>query len=572
MIGIFFCKFFQTTVTMTLPFLFVRSGVVYPKKTAFVMLWVMLILMGNRAQSQSTITSNIPIVIINTNGNTIVNEPKITATMKIAGKSMVAGHADSVYHYNAASGSNVYQFSGKIGIEIRGNTSTFWPKKSYGIETRKWSTPDDSSVVLLGMPAESDWVLNACFGDKSFIREVLSQEMFRKTNRYAPRTRYVELYLNTNGQTLYQGVYILMEKIKRDDNRVKIKKLEETDSDPAKITGGYILQVGENEEMKWSSHIPPNDVPPTQLKSVFHVEYPKLDEYANSAVQTLQFNYIKQYMYNFETALNGVDFKNPVSGYRAYLNVDAFVDFFLLQELTKNSDAWRVSTFISKDRDSEGGRFIMGPPWDFDKSMGNQQFCFPKSVKPDSSWAWQFNIYCPGRTASTPFWPKKVLEDCYFVQKLVSRYRVLRQGPWHTDSIHHFIDEQRTVLKAKNAIGRNFTKWPILEDAVMYNEYYPLAGNTFDKEVDYLKTWLTAHLAWMDANIEAVGPYTQFRLTAANCTPGTITSVYSLLSECVLPVNQPTTYQGTAYIQLNPGFSAQGQATFVAEVKACTPN
>lgn len=541
------------------------------KSSRFALVFATLILTYLSGLSQPVITSNLPIVIINTNGQTIPNEPKIAATMKIVGKSVVAGSPDSVYYYSASSNANVYQYSGNIGIEIRGNTSTYWPKKSYGFETREAATDADSNVVLLGMPKEADWVLNACFGDKSFLREVLSQEMFRKTNRYAPRTRYVELYLNVDGQPLYQGVYILMEKIKRNDNRVKIKKLEEVDTDAAKITGGYILQVGENEEKKWSSHIPPNDVP-LQAPPIFHVEYPKLHEYTNSTSLNLQFNYIKQYMYNFETALNGPDFKSPTLGYRPYLNVDSFVDFFLLQEFTKNSDAWRVSTFLYKDRDSEGGRFTLGPPWDFDKSMGNQQFCYPRSVKPDSSWAWQFNIYCPGRTSSTPFWAKKVLEDCYFVQKLVTRYRELRKGPWHLDSIHHFIDTQRTLLKAKDAITRNFTKWDILEDPIMYNEYYPLPGNTFDKEVDYLKTWLTAHLAWMDANIEAVGPLTQPTLTSANCTPGVITSVYSLLSECALPTNQPTTYQAPAYIQLNPGFSVQGQASFVAKIVACPTN
>lgn len=165
------------TSTLLQQSLFLRS-----KSFRFALVFSTLILTHLMGFSQLVITSNLPIVIINTNGQMIPNEPKIAATMKIVGKSVVAGSPDSVYNYSVNSNSNVYQFSGNIGIEIRGNTSTYWPKKSYGFETRQVATDADSNVVLLGMPKEADWVLNACFGDKSFLREVLSQEMFRKTN------------------------------------------------------------------------------------------------------------------------------------------------------------------------------------------------------------------------------------------------------------------------------------------------------------------------------------------------------------------------------------------------------
>ncbi|MCF0057659.1 CotH kinase family protein [Dyadobacter sp. CY356] len=445
----------------------------------------------------SIIQSNIPIIIINPGNVEIPNDPKVTASFKIIG-----ADGEGFYSYNRPSFTDIYQYEGQIGIEIRGNTSTEWPKKSYGFETRD-AAGATIDVSLFGMPAESDWVLNACYGDKSFIREVLAQQMYRQTGRYAPRTQYVEVFLQTNGAMTYMGVYIFMEKVKRGADRVSIKKLSETDSDPAKITGGFLLQVGEDEPEKWTSGISPNNNP-SNPKPIYHVEYPKLEKYTNATNKALQFNYIKGFVDNFEQALNGANFKDVATGYRKYLDVDSMVDYLLLQEFTKNSDNWRASTFFYKKRNDEGGLLNMGAPWDFDKSMGNQQWCYELSVLPTDSWAWKFNSYCPDRPPLTVSWPEKILNDCYFVQKLVTRYKQLRLTVWSDANVQSFVEAQSDVLKSKNAINRNFTKWQTLETGIMYNEHYSLAGNTPQKEVDYLKTWLQQHLAWMDSNIATI--------------------------------------------------------------------
>lgn len=452
------------------------------------------------AQPITSITqSNIPIIIIDPGNVEIPNDPKIEASFKI-----IAKDGDGFYSYNSPSLPNTYQYEGQIGIEIRGNTSTEWPKKSYGFETHD-GTGANIDVSLFNMPAESDWVLNACYGDKSFIREVLAQQMYRQTGRYAPHTQYVEVFLRTGGDITYMGLYIFMEKIKRGGDRINIKKLAETDSDPAKITGGFLLQVGEDEPEKWTSNISPNNNP-SNPKPIYHVEYPKLEKYTNLTNKALQFNYIKDFVTDFETAVNSSDFKNETTGYRKYLDVDSMVDYLLLQEFTKNSDNWRASTFFYKKRNDEGGLLNMGAPWDFDKSMGNQQWCYELSVLPTGSWAWKFNSYCPGRPPLTVSWPEKILNDCYFVQKLVTRYKLLRTTVWSDANVQSFVDAQSLVLKSKDAISRNFTKWQTLETGIMYNEHYTLAGNTPQKEVDYLKTWLLQHLEWMDQNIATITP------------------------------------------------------------------
>ena len=458
---------------------------------------LLLLLYGTAAFAQTSITSNLPIVIINTNGGVIENDNKIAATFKIT-----APNGGGIHSYDINSGSNVFQFESNIGIEIRGNTSIYWDKKSYSVEIRDVGG-NGVDASLLGMPAESDWVLNACYGDKSFIRDVFAHEMYTRTGRYSPRTRYVEVFKNEIGGMSYHGVYILMEKVKRNSNRINIKKLSETDTDAAKITGGYLLQVAEDEDMKWTSGFPGNNAP-LKEHPFFHVEYPKLHNYTNIANRDLQFNYIKNYIDNFEQVLAGPDFKNATTGYRPLIDEDAMIDYLLLQEITKNSDNWRASTFFYKQRDDEGGQIVMGAPWDFDKSMGNQQWCYELSVLPTGSWAWQFNIYCPDRPPMTVFWPARLLTDCYFKNKLIMRYQQLRQSLWSDASISTFIDQRLAELTAQNAMQRNFTKWNILETAVMFNEHYTLPGNTHAKEVQYLKTWLLGHLAWMDSNIASI--------------------------------------------------------------------
>lgn len=448
--------------------------------------------------AQTSITSNLPIVVINTNGGSIQNNDKIPATFKIT-----AAGPGGLHSFDVNSLTNSFQFQGDIGIEIRGNTSIYWDKKSYGFETRDAPNGSNLDVSLLGMPAEADWVLNACYGDKSFIRDVFAHEMYTRTGRYSPRAHYVEVYLQEIGGMAYHGVYILMEKIKRGANRINIKKLGEADTDALKISGGYLLQVGEDEDMKWTSGIAPNDAP-SQPKPFFHVEYPKLHNYTNIPNRDLQFNYIKQKIDHFEQVLNGPDFKDPVLGYRPLLDEDATIDYLLLQELTKNSDNWRASTFFYKKRDDEGGEIVMGAPWDYDKSMGNQQWCYELSVLPTGSWAWQFNVYCQDRPPMTVFWPARLLTDCYFKTKLMLRYQQLRQTQWSNQAISDFVDQKQAELTAQNAIQRNFARWNILETAVMFNEHYTLPGNTYAKEVQYLKTWLMDHLAWMDGNISDI--------------------------------------------------------------------
>ena len=407
-------------------------------------------------------TSNLPIVIIDTSGQWIRDEPKISASMKII--------------YDKSGGRNTLNsrhidFEGKIGIELRGKTSLRFPKNQYGVETQD-DAGNDKDVSLLQLPAESDWVLNGPYSDKTLMRNYLAYEFSNRIGRYASRTKFVEMFLNERGDTTignrhYVGVYLLIEKIKRGKDRVDIKPLK-----PADITGGYILKIDKTDwyETYFFTHYG------TRL---FHV-YPKGHEMSDT-----QKAWIQNYMSEFETTLAGTDFKDPERGYAKYIDTDAFIDHFIINELFRNIDGFRNSTYMYKDR---GDKLTMGPVWDFNLSMGNSSF--NEGWKTDG-WL----IY----TNPVPFWWDRLLQDKNFTQKLAKRWKELRKDILATSKLLDEIDQTAKFLS--EAQKRNFQRWRVLGRRVFGNPSW--GPPTYQQEVEQMKIWLQARLKWVDTHIES---------------------------------------------------------------------
>ena len=164
-------------------------------------------------------TNLLPQFKIDTSNKTIVDEPKIPASMDL----YIDGELNKSYN---------------IGIEIRGSSSQFFEKKSYGVET--WdANNEDIDADLGGFPEEEDWILYGPFSDKSLIRNVLIFQLSNAIGMYGSRTDFYEVTINDK----FLGTYVLMEKIKRDKNRVDINELEVNDNNLEEISGGYIVQV-----------------------------------------------------------------------------------------------------------------------------------------------------------------------------------------------------------------------------------------------------------------------------------------------------------------------------------------
>ena len=417
----------------------------------------------------------LPQISINTNGGTIVDEPKINAQMTIK-------QVDKV------------TFEGKIGIEIRGASSQMFPKKAYGLETRD-ADNEDLDVSLFDMPEESDWVLYAPYSDKSLLRNVLIYDLARAMEDYASRTVFVDLSINGN----YVGVYVFMEKLKRDSGRIDIDKLKEDENSGEDLTGGYILKIdkiagtnlgdGYNELNSFTSnYASPNATIGQEIRFLY--EYPKAED-----ITLEQKDYISDYVDQFETALASDDFKDPVLGYASKIDVPSFLDFFLLNEISHNVDGYRLSTYLQKDKN---GKLEMGPIWDFNLAFGNADYCAGSST---SSWAYQFNSTCSEDFWQVPFWWGRLLEDPAYVAQLKSRWEVLRGGVLSEASIMAKIDTYTQTLEKSGSIDENFKTWPVLGTYIWPNEF---VGNTYNDEVGYLKNWIEARLTWMDGAINGL--------------------------------------------------------------------
>ncbi len=421
--------------------------------------------------------SDIPLVVIESNGGfPIPDEPKIKAHMKII------DHGPGGWNAPSDPG-NVY--SGEIGIEIRGAYSASLPQKPYGFETRN---PDGSNlnVPLLGLPAENDWILLANYNDKSFLRNALAGHMSRRMGHYAPRTRHCEVVVNGT----YQGIYVLTEKIKRDKNRVDIARLEPFENTGDELTGGYIIKTDYyGADDSWVSNFPPATRPDKRVHHVY--VYPKPDEITED-----QKDYIQSYMNSFEEALLGPDFKDWATGYKAYIDVNSFRDYFILSEITRNVDAYKKSRFLYKDKESKGGKLHSGPPWDYDWAMKDIWDCHMFANTDGSGWAYQVNDCDVWPTP--PVYMTRLLEDQTFANKIRRRYVDLRKGPFSDASIFVYIDSVRNHLN--EAQQRHYALWDILGENVGAPEVGAIPA-TFAGEMNKFKNWISTRLAWLDAHM-----------------------------------------------------------------------
>ena len=404
---------------------------------------------------------------INTDaGREIVDEPKISAFLQIfQGENLIEEH--------------------NIGIEIRGSSSQYFPKKSYGFET--WDEAgEDLDVSLAGYPEEEDWILYGPFSDKSLIRNVLIYRLSNLVGRYATKTSFYNLQING----VFLGLYVLMEKIKRDKNRVNISKNRSDD-----ISGGYIIKIDKitgdgdtlNEKIAFMSEYTKDGVKGINKNVHFLYEYPK-----NRDISNEQKNYIQAYMRDFEDAIASENFTSESDGYKKYIDVDSFIDFFILNEITRNVDAYRISTFMHKDINE---KLKMGPIWDFNIAFGNADYCEGGLT---TGWAYKFNEACPADGMLVPFWWDRLMQDPNFTQALEKRWTSLRLNELSNSSIMGIIDELVGELEDSDAITQNFGKWLILGTYIWPNNF---VGNRHSEEITYLKEWIEDRLSWMDQEI-----------------------------------------------------------------------
>ena len=413
--------------------------------------------------------SNLPIIIIDTENNIILDDPRINANMGIINNENGLNKLTDDYN----------DYNGRINIELRGSSSQdLFPKKSYSLETQTLNG-ENNNVSLLSLPEENDWVLYGPYSDKTLLRNSLTYKLSRQMGYYAPRTKYCELFINNE----YQGIYILTEKIKRDKNRLDIKKIQEDD-----VTGGYIIKIDKFTDAPIDASWCSNFTTFNNNLVCFQYHYPKADD-----ITIDQKIYIENFMNNIYYSIKEMQEKQIHIDLIENINFNSFIDYFIISELSRNVDAYRISTFLYKDSDEENGDLNMGPVWDYNLSFGNVDFCKSSEI---SGWIIQEESAC--RTSIPNYW-QDLLQNDSFRGTLSNRWFELRNNTLSIENIFNNIDSLSQDIAV--AQENNFEMWDVLSEYVWPN--YQLGG-TYQDEINFLKYWIYYRIQWIDDNINNI--------------------------------------------------------------------
>lgn len=428
--------------------------------------------------STFSFTSDLPIIVIENFGQGIPGEEFEEAAFALfdvdetTGRSALANPAD---------------VTSLIGQHRRGSSTFDNPKPNLRIELRD-VFGEDRNVSLLGMPSESDWILTGPYRfDRAMVRDTLLHDLSNQIDRYSVRTRFVEVYANTNGNALgqtngdalgqedYLGVYVLMENIKRDSDRVDIEALEPSQITAPEITGGYIIKIDRTDGESGSNWSTSRGVPNRGGASFVHVEPERVD------LADEQVDYIRGYVQDLEDALYGPNSTDTELGYAAYLDVEASLDHHIIRTLSLEPDSLGLSTFLTKDR---GEKLKFGPLWDFDRSMGSDGDLRSSDT----------DVWFSGVDFFEFDWWGELFKDPDFLQGWVDRWQELRQTTFSNSNVLETLYGQAAQLE--EAQVRNFARW---SDVLPNGGEYADPGLTgWEAEVSHLAGWLMARVDWID--------------------------------------------------------------------------
>jgi hypothetical protein len=360
-------------------------------------------------------------------------------------------------------------FHARINIEMRGSSSLSFPKKGYGFHIVQ-ENGANRKVELLGMPAEHNWVLHGPYSDKSLMRNALAYEIAGEMGEYAPRTRFVELFMHANNDPLsnlnYHGVYLLVERIKIAPGRLDLAEMEYQDQTEPEITGGYIFK---------KDRLNPGETGFT-LKSGNQYAFVRPQEESISPAQKA---WLINYLENVHDAVKDLDYED-------FIDPQSFIDYHLITELTKQIDGYRLSTFFHKNR---GERLKLGPIWDFNLSWGNADYL--------QGWnpiGWYYPLineydYLNG-------WFTHLFKHEKFSKEYRARYNQLRNTIFSEEHLIKKLRDKQQLLS--EAAQRNFLRWPVLGQYVWPNWF--IASN-YPQEIDWMEDWIRKRLAWMDTQL-----------------------------------------------------------------------
>ncbi|MEO1814188.1 MAG: CotH kinase family protein [Acetobacterium sp.] len=429
--------------------------------------------------------SHLPIISIETGGQRIPGEPvldnvgnAISFLPGVNGEEMVKVNIsimDKEAEYNDTTDDAV--FATDALIRLRGNSSRNFDKKSYLIRFVD-KTGDEADYAVMGMYQHDEWALYGPFLDKTLIRNYMWMNISAEIMGYAPNVRFCECYIDGE----FKGLYLMMETIGRSEGRVDINEYE-----PGDAESSYIVKLdklsNDEKSLENFTYYTLN----TEYNTELSIIYPAKRDLSDDLV-----NYVESDISQFEKVLYSYDFKDPEKGYRAYINVDSFVDYYVLQEFLSNNDMCSRSTYLYKD---VRGKLAMGPVWDYNNVCNNYI-----NLEFDGS----------GMNFIDRTWYTMLLKDEYFVEKVIERYKQLRKSYLSEDYLLNYIDETTAYLG--DEIDRNYSVW-----GYSFQREHQLPGisrrpielnpTSYDEAIDQLRYYIVKRGDWMDRNIETLYQY-----------------------------------------------------------------
>jgi len=397
------------------------------------------------------INATLPVLRINADGPIQDKVNYVKANLEIVGNGIDKG----LWDFNRE----------KIDIRLRGNATLWLPKKAYRIKF-----PEKYSPLGLNHAKEKNWVLLANDCDKSLIRNAVAFQISRimqsgaSYRRFTPCTQFVDVYLNG----YYEGNYHLTDQVQRAPGRVNVQSLTAADAGNAsKISGGYLLEIDgfANGDPLWFTS-------PKGMK--VSVKHPDEEDYAQE-----QIAWITDYFTKTENALFSNDFKDPLTGWRKYINIDSWVDYCIINEMSGNSDAW-WSTFMSKERDVD--YFVMGPVWDFDIAFNNDNRI------PNATTRLMANAAHDPKT-----WINRFMQDDTFKAALKARWNA-KKGELR--SVIGYVDELAKLLDMSQKA--NFKRWDIKNQVLGHANPAPAS---YQEAITQLKNYLEARYNFLDVEL-----------------------------------------------------------------------
>lgn len=434
------------------------------------------------------LVSHLPLISISTNGQKIPGRPICNETGEVIdletgdnGEEEIKVEIN-IYDNKEAQNSikNEEDIKSHALFKVRGNTSRHFDKNSYKI-----SFVDDQELPIqyevMGMAQGDEWALYGPFLDKTLIRNYMWLNISAKIMGYAPNVRFCECYIDGE----YQGLYLMMETIEKSSERVNIATY---DKDSRVIP--YMVKMDKFDEDEigslptftyYTSHL--------DYEAGFTILYPGTADLTENVK-----SYIEKDISEFEKVLYSYDFNDPQKGYSQYIDVNSWVDYYIIQEFLANNDMCSRSTYLYKDK---GGKLSMGPVWDFNNVCDNYM---------------SGKYYIEGfYFAQNRLWYEMLLKDEQFVRQVQERYKELRKTYLKEDYINQYIDE--TIAYLGDAIQRNFEVWGYSferENQTSITQYLtPIERNpkSYKEAIEQYKQFITQRGEWLDNNIESLEQY-----------------------------------------------------------------